>query len=267
MSTNCLVTKLKGSVNNDNLLPLGMTFIEVDTTGISTEFGRLGFVNNIDYVYIVGDGTFLDGTKEKRNLSINYVDIASNTKLKIAVPKYPNMPLLTKSSTDNIISKVNVDDLVYADNYKGTGSSIELVNRKGIIGDFTAIISKYPNTKSINIGGTGMTFDLYSESINKDLELLVLTGLNINGTVEDFATNFIHGNAEHFKARTNTLLLTLYNTNVTFNNKKFDHAVNRRSIFMHFNGTAIINVYFNSAETLNAGTYNIDTDVWTYYEN
>lgn len=142
---NCLVTKLKGVVDNDDLLKLGEMVLTFNTAGQGITIS-----NNKGVVLTTENGTFADGTTSK-TLAINQVEYfqfnTAGTILHIS-DKYGLVYLNPGDSWTDKEVRVNIDDLKYSPSL----GRLQSRNNTGITGNLKTI-DNFANLSSVDLRG------------------------------------------------------------------------------------------------------------------
>ena len=208
---NCLVTKLKGSISNNELLRIGEMRIRIAKVGNPTDATQ-GFgieVNKSVVLEIVGDGYFTDKTlnvnKGKNitlNVGINGVWV-SNEDVEIAIlDKYSitkisrNFPNQTSAAYGSN-KYLNLSDLKYSNaltslDLSGSQVTGDIANLKGL----TALTT-------LNLSGSQVTGDIANLK-----GLTALTSLNLRSTQ-------VTGDITNLKGLTALTILDLRSTKIT----------------------------------------------------
>ena len=200
---NCLVTKLKGSVANNDILKLGEIRIKLKKVESQTaESQVISISGDNSTATIIGDGYFTDKTLTEnkgktisvsgdmfiKNNSDVEVSIISKYNIKNILPYYKGQQ--TSHVTDNKI--INIDDLNYTKKLEAL-----YMNGKETKGDLSSLKSLY-NLKSIGLTNTSVTGDISYLS-----ELSLLTELNLSNTL-------VSGNLSSISNLTNLKQLYIY---------------------------------------------------------
>ena len=207
---NCLVTKLKGSVNNNELLRIREMRMRIAKVGNPTDANR-GFtisVNKPVVLEIVGDGYFTDKTlaeNKGKTITLNTGDNGvwvSNDNVEIAIldkysitaisSLYPQSTASYGSSMDLNLSDLKYSTALNSLNLGGTKVTGDIANLKGL----TALTF-------LNLGGTKVTGDIAN-----------LKGLTALYSLELISTQ-ITGDIANLKGLTALTFLNLRNTQVT----------------------------------------------------
>lgn len=195
MANNCLVTKLKSVVENDNL-----SYLESATIYIKNGNGSLYINKPIKLIHSVtrniinlnaGDtlnaSTFENTNYEKYYLisKYEYIPYSSNVcggfKFNIEDFKYVNLNEITKLAYNQGDISGNIDELPYSE----TLTSYRILNNQ-ITGTVTGILSKFPN-----IGKNGGNFNTFNTNVSGTTA--DLTQLSYIPT-EFYLSNYITGN-------------------------------------------------------------------------
>lgn len=287
---NCLVTKLKGIVDNPNLPVYGMAVAYIDTTGASDN-RPVGYRGDIRGLKIIEGGTFVDGTTEVTVNTNPYV--APNKVLKVLYPKYkcfilPSL-LIVEGSTDSMCA-YDFDDLKYCevrDAPNITGLRLAAtpggIAPRGNIGNFLTCVDK-TNLQSISLQylteNADITFNiedligcpLASIGINKQngvsgninnltisssaIKVEIQYCINVTGDRETAFRNYVQSNPTAFKNRTDFLTFAVFGSSITY-------VATNVNIRYQFTGTNIVDILKNADQT-KLGEYNIDTDTYTW---
>lgn len=131
---NCLVTKLKGTVDNNNLLKLGVLSFNIDTVEDST--------NSKYFAYYPGDGitvTTLDGLTFQQGNNAVYLTAGTSGTLELK-PKYN----LTSITVNQQLTKLNIEQ------FKGTSLVSFSLNFATIGLDLDGFLKAVPSIKTIS---------------------------------------------------------------------------------------------------------------------
>lgn len=205
--TKCLITKLNGSVDNNDLLRVGEMRIKVESaespTGDTQGFG-LAFVKPTT-IEIVGDGYFTDKTltenKGKSMTVLDSQDIIVSQATTVAIRDKYNLreiAVYIKGGTPYCKNKVlNIDDLKYS-------ISMRLLNvyRTQASGDIASLKNLTALT-TLYLSSTKVTGDIANLK-----NLTVLTTLQLNSTQ-------VSGDVANLKNLTALTSLSLNNTQVS----------------------------------------------------
>lgn len=208
---NCLVTKLKGVVDNDNLPKFNALKIHFDA-GNSGQYGSL----RIEAPVIDADtnnGYIADSSADLQNQDthISTADAlslyASNVEMDIEItPKYD----ITKLQTIDNRASFDTNDVKYL-----TKLTNLFIKNYSCTGNFEDLV-KLTNLEQLNVSGSLIYGDIDTISAATDLSLFDIsyTGTRISGSLENFAK-------KQFIARgrqgASIALNTAGNTSVTFN--------------------------------------------------
>lgn len=167
MANDCLVTKLKGSVDNANLSVLGMFRVKFTPNGTAGASDELTLIVSEDTTIKIEGGTFNDGNTSKL-IPANTVTkiLTNNVESTIFIPKYN----VTAISNLNGKTKPNFSDLDYLGNGNLVGFNVE---------DGIGSITSFENV-SIN----NFKIRSISSTLSGDL-----TGINIAGNLEVHSPN------------------------------------------------------------------------------
>lgn len=266
---NCLVTKLKGVVDSDNLPYFGFGRVDVDTTGSSGAINMTGIFTNLEGSFILGSGTFPNG-KTVLDATDDILSIPANTVFSFMIPKYKNMIGTTANVSNSSPFSMDYDDYKYIDeNVKHemslSGLFISNKSKGNLITPLRFYQQKGNMTDFKAMNNNNITLDISNEVFQSFPQLnsaLFTNSGNVTGSVEVLVRNVCHENASTVKARTDGLAIAVQNTQATFRGASVSHVV-----ALKFDGSSsTVNVYSNSAMTTQIGTYNIDTDVWAFNE-
>lgn len=204
---NCLVTKLKGTVQNSNLLRVGEIRIcvhKIDNPNGETQRINLNFTEDVK-LEIIGDGYFTNATlvsnlgksltAKAKTESLVYV---SNGDFEIAIlNKYALTKINTRTSKKTAIK--DIIDLKYSSSlsYLATNS----VENIGYLSDIKSLTTlTYLAVSNANINGN-----------LSDLESLT----NLSYLIIGNTSNKLTGNVSSLKAMTNLNTLAILNSDVT----------------------------------------------------
>lgn len=274
MANDCLVTKLKGTVNNNNLLRLGEFAIHVIATssGQDREFtwiaGQAGYVRTLDgsnkIKYISSTGAFT-----------NYVEIPAGTR---------NHTIIFDSGEYDIVIG-NMYNMRTCNPYAEDGLAFSAnLNR---LAEYSKDLFEISSGTTSNSVKTAIYLNLDNFAKNDSTSLGIVSNLNgpgfITGSIESLAAKpnlkqlFINnstgvtGSIEklveaHIKVLGRTsgyLWLELGKTSATLNNRTA-LSLNRGTFYVKFSDTGCtIGDSYSSGATILA-SYNKSTNVWTY---
>ena len=214
---NCLVTKLKGVVNNDGLVHFGS--IQYTTTAANEE------------LTIKCDESIRVIAKDGKTFTINSVQYTNYTQEAFSNVVY-NIPVqgtvieITNTLNINTIisNSLKSSDIQYmlsltGVTFKQGGSLNELsllsnlktlnAETSSISGEIS-ILGTLTSLKDIYLGRTSVSGNI-SDVVQPTLKILSIANSAVTGTVESFITALQNNNI------TNTIYFTVYNTNVTAN--------------------------------------------------
>lgn len=142
---NCLVTKLKAVVDNDNLIPLG---------GFKITAAKFAFNFNKECkVKIISDNTFTDGSKEMT--ASNRIDESVLTKSKATIFIFFDKTAITSINYDNNPNypcELNLDDINYLTSlsyFACFGAAGDNSHRNTINGDFYKFLNSCGNITNL----------------------------------------------------------------------------------------------------------------------
>ena len=185
--TKCLVTKLNGSVDNNELLRIGEMRIKVEgvvSPTKNTQSFTLSFIEPTT-VEIVGDGYFTDSTlTENKGKSINiesYGEIFVNQATTVAIRnkyKLATIGMLVSSGTAYGENKVmNLDGLKYSSALTSLNlSKVQLTGDIANLKDLTALTI-------LNLNETNVTGDIANLKGLTALTTLALNRTNVTGDI------------------------------------------------------------------------------------
>lgn len=215
--TQCLVTKLKGSVSDSSILRLGefrIKVCKVDSPTAKTQGISLQFVKETD-VEIIGDGYFTDRTLSENNGKRKTVPanaltslFVSNGDFEIAVlDKYSLYSMVLYANTETGITTedtagktFDIGDLKYSTELVELNMAVShptgdisalsdlpkiktlVFDNSSITGDISAL-EKLTTLTSLNLGGTSVTGDISSIRNLKNLETLSFNRTQIVGDI------------------------------------------------------------------------------------
>lgn len=193
----CLVTKLSGTVNNDNLLRIGEFAIKVakvDSPTDATQCISVEMINAKSKARIIGNGYFTDKTlSENKGKEIeliigrNDLYASPNTDVTIIIENKYNISSLEAfavGQTSNVYAKnksFSLDDLKFSTYLKSinfNNSSVE-----GSISSFDG----FTNLKTLSITSTNITGNLSALSGCTNLTILALQNTNVEGNLSAFS--------------------------------------------------------------------------------
>ena len=202
----CLVTKLKGTVNNNTLTKVGelrIKFSKVQTASASTQYLNISVKSN-QTISIVGEGYFTDSALSQnkgKTISIsgaNNTVYVSNTGCEVSVPDKYNITDLSFGNNDARIfnKELDLNDLSYSPLNSLYLPYSNLTGSLDGLRNITSILS-------LNIIGANDTGDLDSLKGLTSLTSLSLANTNVTGDLDSL------------KGLTSLTSLSLANTNVT----------------------------------------------------
>lgn len=207
----CLVTRLSGTVNNDNLLRIGEFAIKVakvDSPTDATQCVSVEIVNAKSKARIISNGYFTDKTlSENKGKEIELV-IGRND---LYVSKGTDVTVI-------IENKYNIRTLEsYAANQT---TSVYAKNKSFSLND----LKFSPYLKSINFNNSGVEGSISSFDGFTNLEVLSISGSNANG------------NLSAIRGCTNLKILALNNTNVEGNLSAISNCTNLTNLNINNTG-------------------------------
>ena len=227
----CLVTKLNGSVDNNELLRIGEMRVKVESVESPTKDTQ-GFgvtFREPTTVEIVGDGYFTDNTLTENKGKSMVVTGTSG----IIVSQATTVAIRNKYKLDSLVvyipssttpygkNKVlNIDDLKYSLSL----SSLNLINTQ-VSGDIASLKNLTALT-SLNLGNTQVSGNLASLKSMTALTSLVLNNTAISGDIAnlnrltaltrlDFSQTNVSGDIANLKSLTALTSLVLNNTAIS----------------------------------------------------
>lgn len=233
---NCLVTKLKSVVNNNELLQIGELRVDVLSGAGSGDY--ISYSPDSDFpivIKVIGEGTLnTHGDTELivQNNSAQYIETSSDIELSVG-DIYDLVDLRIKTS------RFDLQKLAYAE-------KIGQITSFQAFGNLSAL---YGKTKLFNIGINGSAVCGSIEGLSSCYSLININAIrcaNINGSVEAFLVGILPHYAER---QFNTITLILMNTSCTLNNAPIGN---------------ILYVTFTSASSITIGTTQGASDVATY---
>jgi len=160
MSTNCLVKKLKASVQNENLSKLGIVQFGFTTQNGLAKFS-LNVSTRVNIVHgTIGGNTYIDYTAGQYNYLSNYGAISIDEGYEnayVELPKYNITKLnLVKQSSDSYIPTLDMDELLYSPIIEISGIGCNATLNETVLENlevFALIKSNFSNTVDItNLG-------------------------------------------------------------------------------------------------------------------
>lgn len=201
----CLVTKLKGVVNNDSLPILGGMFIKINKVDTPTPYTQsIGLsVDKPVKIKIIGEGFFTDkGLTENKGKEITY-GAGSDSKIFVS----------NEDVTICVLDKYSISQIQNWDN------SLDYPTKQGTNKSFQLADLKYcTNLLSINFESNGVIGDIAELKYAKTLVLLVING------------NYITGNLSSLKNLSNLQTLSLSNTKINGDLSSLSNLTNLTSI-------------------------------------
>lgn len=269
MANECLVTKLKAVVDNDNLETLGFIKVIADN---SANNGQVSLMNLGGSgrpplgTYIVGSGTFVNGKTVVDDIVDYNYKVPANTKLVLMWPKYDASGIyFNNAGPDYAVYSLNLDDFIFSTgeldntitrvylNQTGSGlkSSGNAENALGWYGD---------SIERITATGSNIELDLNTSAsilkFKKLQQLLMQSSPNIKGSLSVFFSRFAQANAAYLKTRNDSLRVTLYGSGVT--NDLFGGV----NITFVFTESSTVNIRDTNSSDI-VYTYDIDTNIFT----
>lgn len=248
----CLITKLNGSVDNNELLRVGEMRIKVESVGSPTKDTQGFGVSFIEptTVEIVGDGYFTDNTlteNKGKSMVVSSLQgaIVSQATTVAIRNKYKLNGLNVFIPSGNPYGKnkvLNIDDLKYSTslsslNLASMQASGDIANLKSltalitlvlgetkVVGDI-ANLKNLTNLTALNIARTNVSGDISNLKNLKNLTILLLSNTKVAGDIVNLKdlTNLteiklsntqISGNIANLKNLSNLKSLSLFNTQV-----------------------------------------------------
>jgi hypothetical protein len=206
---NCLVTKLKGTVENDNLNFLGSVVTGLNSIGNDVSITLEANSSDTLKVTVIGDGTLktidktIDYGKSRENNGSMYVKFDGGGKLKID-NKYKIKTLDISSNENKLLidlsclaymeslSTIALNNTAFGDvsEIKGINSlnSLIITRNPQAKGDITQLVNSCSNLSNISIFNTDITIDVnnITDSISTQLTQFVFSGTPMVGTIESF---------------------------------------------------------------------------------
>ena len=197
----CLVTKLKGSVNDHNLLKLGELRLTKskavgDWNGASQNFMLKANENMV--ISIIGDGYFTDkdGISNK-GTSLNLKDLnngeffVSNGDMQISIPnKYALTDVVFSNNVDSYElvteGQLTKDVLGGCENLRYCKNLTTLSKSKGYVGDLS-FIAQLTNLRSLYLLHAQLTGDTVLFKGLNGLTTLAITNTDLTGDISNFA--------------------------------------------------------------------------------
>jgi hypothetical protein len=181
MSTNCLVTKLKGSVDNDNLSKIGeikITIAPDDTIAECLALLPSSTDPSYSYARIVGDANFLDSNGGIIGKSLTYGDVISGgiSESKMRISPSESEVILFVNVRYNAISFTGSID-------KSNRMSMEIDEFEYNSNSFDYFtLTNYFGTQGISASGDVSKLKL---TIGRSPNLLILACPNLYGSIND----------------------------------------------------------------------------------
>lgn len=265
---NCLVTKLKGVVDNPHLPVYGFVELFIDTRGLSTDsvlVSKLIGGKNIDAgAYIVGDETFKDGTSVITENTTGNLLIEPNKQFGLMWPKYNAFPYCYNDENTLRVCPIsmNLDDFIYLPtDISRTSTVMDLGDTQYTkkTGHFNDIVSGFfTGTKTIFIQNSDIyaTLEQLGGKVGNLFEKLYITNCkNVSGSLESLVETIL----EAGKPSINSIVYNDNKTNITLNNKKYSTNAN---IYWGEDTVTIAETYAGHSNPL--ATYTISTGTWEY---
>lgn len=209
----CLVTRLSGTVNNDNLLRMGEFAIKVtkvDSPTDATQCVSVEMVNTKSKARIIGNGYFTDKTlSENKGKEIeliigrNELYASKGTDVTIIIENKYNIKSLesfTAGQTTTVYAKnksFSLDDLKFSSYLKSIN-----FNNSGVEGSILSF-NGFTNLETLSISGSNISGNLSAISGCTNLKILALQNTNVEG------------NLSAISVCTNLTNLNINNTGVT----------------------------------------------------
>lgn len=191
----CLVTKLSGTVNNNNLLRIGEFAIKVakvDSPTDATQCISVEMINAKSKARIIGNGYFTDNTlSENKGKEIeliigrNNLYASPNTDVTIIIEnKYNIMSLesFAASQTSDVYAKnksFSLDDLKYSPYLKKIN-----FNNSGVQGSISSF-EGFTNLEIVSISSSNIKGNLSALRSSTNLRILALNGTNVVGNLSE----------------------------------------------------------------------------------
>lgn len=278
---NCLLTQLKGVVNNDSLVKLDEMKIFVDANSGVTDSRKIT-VNNVNNVTfrIVGDGYFTDSTFTQNNGktktiasgdSTFYVsDFAGKIITNLKKTSYQGLILGDDLYIDiNLISQnQNTNGIIFESksekkwgnikslngmfsNRTANNGSIILISGKKLVGNIEEIdfthIRHYNIIRCLNVSGS--VANIHNA---KNLVSLQIYGTAISGEIKTFLTNML---TDGDTPRGNTSISIYCNNIVTFNGNAAYSSTTIPVIATFDNGSITVTFDGNTIGTYSGGSW------------
>lgn len=189
----CLVTRLSGTVNNDNLLRIGEFAIKVakvDSPTDATQCISVGIINAKSKARIIGSGYFTDKTlSENKGNEIelitgrNNLYVSKNTDVVCVIENKYNINILESfapgQTTPNYAKNksFSLDDLKFSPYLKMVNFSNSDI--QGSISSFDG----FTNLEIVSISNTNVKGNLSALRSSTNLRYLSLSGTNIEGNL------------------------------------------------------------------------------------
>lgn len=268
MENDCLVTKLKGVVNNNNLLKLGEFIIHVNATssGKDREFtwvaGQVGYVRTLDgsnkIKFIRSAGAFTNYVEIPAG-TYNHTIIFDSGEYDIAIGNMYNVRTCNPYTKDGLAFSANLNRL--AEYSKGlfeigageTALYLNLDNFAKNAGTSLGIVN--------NLNGPGfITGSIESLADKPNLtQLFVNNSAGVTGSIE----KLLEAHIKVLGRTSGYLHLELGKTSATLNNITA-LSLNRSTFYTKFSDTGCT-IDDNSSDSATIlASYNKSTNVWTY---
>lgn len=176
MSTNCLVTKLKETVDNGSLKKLGVLNVSINNESQATVRIR----TSTTLTFTDTGGTFSDGTTEKTiNSGDGGIILSPGSHMLEIKPKY-NITMLNISGVTNSVTDIN--DLEYV-----TGLLTLNVEGSQAVGDI-GCLEKLTNLQNLQIGAEQQYIKGDISVVSNFTSLTIFTGCkSLKGNINSFA--------------------------------------------------------------------------------
>lgn len=208
MSTNCLVTKLKEVVSNDNLKEIGVMYITLSYKNAA----MLDITSSVDQDIIASEGNFIVSYQKVKTLHLKAntkTTVYSDAQLKV---KIPNKYVITYIHYKSSIPEFNIEDLEYSMGLTAIAGNTDSTNITGNIKylknkvSMTELVIPYSKVTgelsdiadlkhltNLNISNTKISGDIRTLSSFIELTNIKIAGSNIYGTLESLVVGQVSG--------------------------------------------------------------------------
>lgn len=175
---NCLVTKLKGTVNNSNIPKIGELMIGIKVTGADRFISLESEIGQV--VTISGDSHFMNYSNENSGNTLEIGPTSMNTYVadKNGTMYFPNKYVIKKIQ-GNVFEDTDLSELAFS-------NKLQRLVSNAFCGDIKHLSNK-PNLVEINLANKALFGDIASLKSCTKLETIWLSGSAVYGDVSNFS--------------------------------------------------------------------------------